>query len=51
VLAEFRREGINDETLAADLQREGTQSFDKSWNDLLACIASKSVLVKKAAKK
>ncbi|MGH7928867.1 MAG: transaldolase [Candidatus Binatia bacterium] len=48
VLAEFTREGINDETLAADLQREGTQSFDKSWNDLLACIASKSALVGKA---
>ncbi len=46
VLAEFTREGINDETLAADLQSEGTQSFDKSWNDVLACIASKSVLVK-----
>jgi transaldolase len=47
VLAEFTREGVNDETLAADLQREGTQSFDKSWNDLLACIASKSGVVKK----
>jgi transaldolase len=47
VLAEFTREGINDETLAAELQSEGTQSFDKSWNDLLACIASKSALVKK----
>jgi transaldolase len=46
VLAEFTREGINDETLAADLQSEGTQSFNKSWKDLLACIASKSVLVK-----
>ena len=41
VLAEFTREGINDETLAADLQSEGTQSFNKSWNDLLACIAVK----------
>lgn len=47
VLAEFTREGVNEETLAAALQREGTQSFDKSWNDLLACIASKSALVKK----
>ena len=46
VLAEFTREGINDETLAADLQSEGTQSFNNSWNDLLACIASKSALVK-----
>jgi transaldolase len=45
VLAEFTREGVNDETLAADLQSEGTQAFAKSWNDLLACIAAKSVLV------
>ena len=34
VIAEFTREGINDEALAADLQREGTESFAKSWNDL-----------------
>ncbi|MGH7795263.1 MAG: transaldolase [Candidatus Binatia bacterium] len=47
VLAEFTREGVNDETLAADLQSEGAQSFDKAWNDLLACIASKSGVVKK----
>jgi transaldolase len=46
VLAGFTCEGIDDETLAADLQSEGTQSFNKSWNDLLACIAAKSVLVK-----
>jgi transaldolase len=46
-LAEFTREGINDERLAADLQSEGTRSFNKSWNDLLACIASKSGLVEK----
>lgn len=42
VIAEFTRDGINDEALAADLQREGTESFAKSWNDLIACIASKS---------
>ena len=42
VIAEFIREGINDEALAADLQREGAASFTKSWNDLIACIASKS---------
>ena len=45
VLAEFTREGINDEALAADLQREGTESFAKSWRDLLACIASKSAVL------
>ena len=42
VIAEFTREGINDEALAADLQREGTESFAKSWRDLMACIGSKS---------
>jgi len=42
VIAEFTREGINDEVLAAELQREGAESFAKSWQDLLACIATKS---------
>jgi transaldolase len=42
IIEEFTHEGINDEALAADLQREGTESFTKSWNDLIACIASKS---------
>jgi len=45
VLAEFTREGINDEALAADLQREGTESFANSWRDLMACIASKSAVL------
>lgn len=42
VLAEFRREGINDEELAADLQREGAVAFAKSWGDLMYRIAEKS---------
>jgi transaldolase len=42
VLAEFTREGINDEALAAKLQREGTEAFAKSWRDLVYRIASKS---------
>ena len=42
VIAEFTREGINDEALAAKLQREGVESFAKSWNDLIARIATKS---------
>jgi hypothetical protein len=28
--------------LAAELQQQGAQSFAKSWNDLVKCIASKS---------
>jgi transaldolase len=42
VLAEFARLGVDDATLAAQLQGEGTESFDKSWQDLMDRIASKS---------
>jgi transaldolase len=48
VLAEFAREGIDDQALAADLQREGTEAFDKSWSELMYRIASKSKLASKA---
>jgi transaldolase len=47
VLAEFRRAGVNDSTLADELQREGAESFDKSWNDLMNCITAKRALLKK----
>jgi len=39
VLASFRRLGINDAQLGARLQREGTQSFARSWNELLQAVA------------
>lgn len=42
VLSEFARAGVDDAALAAQLQREGAQSFAKSWNGLLDRIASKS---------
>ena len=48
MLAEFTREGVNDEALAADLQREGTAAFAKSWSDLMYRIASKSEVLTKA---
>jgi transaldolase len=48
VLAEFTREGVDDEALAADLQREGTEAFAKSWSDLMSRIASKSKVLTKA---
>jgi transaldolase len=48
VLANFQRAGINDAELAAELQREGAEAFDKSWNDLIECIATKAALLKKA---
>ena len=41
VLEEFRREGVDDEALAARLQREGVLAFAKSWNGLLARIRDK----------
>jgi transaldolase len=42
VLAEFARAGINNEALAADLQREGAAAFAKSWSGLMQGIASQS---------
>jgi transaldolase len=41
VLGQFAREGIDINALADQLQNEGTESFVKSWNDLLAVISSK----------
>lgn len=41
LLAEFADAGIDTEAVAAQLLTEGVESFAKSWNDLLACIASK----------
>jgi hypothetical protein len=34
--------------LGAELQTEGAQSFDKSWNELMDSIASKSNALGKA---
>jgi len=48
-LADFRRIGVDDAALATQLQREGTASFDKSWQDLLTCIASKSAMLEQVA--
>ena len=42
VLDEFKREGVDDEALAARLQREGVQAFAKSWSALMARIREKS---------
>lgn len=46
VIAELARSGIDAAALAAQLQHEGAAAFEKSWNDLLACIASKSAALK-----
>jgi transaldolase len=49
VLSRFAEAGTNVDTLAAQLQQEGAKSFVKSWNELLTEIASKSIVLKKAA--
>jgi transaldolase len=49
VLAEFADAGIDVDALAAQLQDEGAKSFVKSWNELLAVIASKSSALKQAS--
>ena len=42
VLAQFGKAGVDVDTLAAQLQSEGAESFVKSWNDLMTVISSKS---------
>ena len=48
VLAEFAKAGIDSGEVAAQLLGEGVASFAKSWDDLLACISSKSEKLKAA---
>jgi transaldolase len=48
VLTNFSKAGVNVDTLGAQLQVEGAESFVKSWNDLLECIATKSKTLKAA---
>jgi transaldolase len=47
VLARFSEAGVKLEALAAQLQAEGAKAFVKSWDELLAVIASKSNTLKK----
>jgi transaldolase len=49
VLARFSEASVNLEALAAQLQVEGAKAFVKSWDELLAVIASKSNALKQAA--
>ena len=48
-LAEFTKAGVNLDALADQLQREGADAFVKSWDDLMAQIAAKSAMFKKAS--
>jgi transaldolase len=49
VLTEFAQAGIDINALARQLQEEGAKSFVKSWEELMAVIASKSAALKQAA--
>jgi len=49
VLGSVAKAGIDIDALAIRLQEEGAASFVKSWNDLMACIDSKSAVLRKAS--
>jgi transaldolase len=49
VLALFKQAGIDEQAVASELQREGTETFDKSWADLMDCLAAKSRAVSSVA--
>jgi transaldolase len=49
ILAKFRLAGVDDEALGAQLQREGAESFDKSWKDLLDRLAAKRAALARGA--
>jgi transaldolase len=49
MLTEFTKAGMDIDALAARLQDEGAKSFAKSWNDLMAVIASKGAALQKAS--
>jgi transaldolase len=49
VLADFAKAGVDVDVLADRLQGEGAASFVESWNDLMACVQSKSNLMRKAS--
>ncbi|WP_313953920.1 transaldolase [Accumulibacter sp.] len=48
VLAEYTREGVDIDALAARLQKDGTEAFAKSWQALIGRIAEKSQALAKA---
>jgi transaldolase len=49
VLGQFAKVGIDINALAARLQDEGANSFVKSWNELMAVIASKSAILQEVS--
>ncbi|MGA2116245.1 MAG: transaldolase [Bryobacteraceae bacterium] len=49
VLARFAAAGVDVDALATQLQEDGARSFVKSWEDLMAVIASKSAALQTSA--
>ena len=47
MLARFRDAGVDVQALAAQLQKEGAESFVKAWNELMKVIEGKSEAIKK----
>ena len=47
-LSPFQQAGIDLDALAIQLQPDGAEAFDQSWNDLMACIRSKAETLKDA---
>jgi transaldolase len=45
VIAQFVQAGVDIDALAERLQQEGAQSFTKSWQDLIGCIAAKRAAI------
>jgi len=45
VIGEFRRAGIDDASVAEQLQREGSEKFAKSWDDLMDRLATKTAAI------
>jgi transaldolase len=48
MIAKFAKSGVEYDKLAAELQREGAESFVKDWNEMLASIVSKRAAFKAA---
>jgi transaldolase len=48
ILKEFGKAGFDIDALGVRLQDEGAKAFVKSWNELMECIESKSVAIRKA---
>jgi transaldolase len=49
ILMQFRKSGIDIDSLGAQLQDDGTKSFVKSWEELMDVISSKCIELRKAS--